>query len=245
MNNEKKFIWSTLIIGCLSLLIPLLIHIAFSIESPEGSFLTAKWEAGDILSYCGSIIGSVIVVITVWYTLKTSNDETRKTIEASQKQFSIDMAMNDFWQFVDLLSYQQYEILFAQLPIQPDDSNLEKKQDKIFKWMIQLEEIRQKTLFHLNENELKIYKSSTENVSETFCYISDIVDIIGKRIDLSIQRKKGKIGIDEFKKRDKLLYNEYNEIVDELNEIIVNAHKELLDTIKKIIDTRLQEKGTK
>ena len=111
--------------------------------------------------------------------------------------------------------------------------------------MIQLEEIRQKTLFHLNENELKIYKSSTENVSETFCYISDIVDIIGKRIDLSIQRKKGKIGIDEFKKRDKLLYNEYNEIVDELNEIIVNAHKELLDTIKKIIDTRLQEKGTK
>ena len=67
-KHKKPLIWFCLI-GII--LIPLLIHIAFKIESPL-SVLEAEWTAGDVLAFYGVLVGSIATVWGVYLSIEYS-----------------------------------------------------------------------------------------------------------------------------------------------------------------------------
>lgn len=74
----KKHKTLILILGIVLILTPpILIHILFSIY-PNHDILVAKWSAGELLNYFGSIIGAIATIIAVVMTIiytKYSQDE--------------------------------------------------------------------------------------------------------------------------------------------------------------------------
>lgn len=79
MNKTKKaIIICSIIVVVLIVAFPLLIHILFSNKAPN-DFWSAKWEAGDMLQYIGTIISAVIAIIgigvTIRYTQKQYHDD--------------------------------------------------------------------------------------------------------------------------------------------------------------------------
>lgn len=241
-DSKKTFIWALIFSGILSIILPIFIHIAFKLESPEGSFITSKWEAGDMLSYCGSIIGSVIVVITVWYTLKTSNDETRKTIEASQNQFSIDMAINTFMEYADTVSFDRLDKC---VPFYKTDSQISKlnlEQEAIHTLRVSIISTRDKTFFFLNDDEKEYLISNTPKVQTTSKLLNEMYNNLNKIITLKTQYQYKEITENEYEKQIEPLSNKNDTIFKELTEAIVIANSEILTHLRIIIDRRLEEK---
>lgn len=243
MEKKSKvfFIISLIVVGILSILIPLFIHIAFKAESPEGSFLIAEWGAGDMLSYCGSIIGSIIVVITVWYTLKTSNEETRKTIEASRKEFLVDKALSSFMEYADSVSYAVFDKVFSQVSETDTDYKFENKQDAIYSMKIKIDESKQKTFFYLTSKEVEQLEANTPNIEKIQKELDYIYEIVDKTLDLNIELKEKKISKEDHITQYNSLFEEYFDAVKIASKIIILAHEELLSSLKKIINNRLKE----
>lgn len=240
-DSKKTFIRALILSGISSIILPIFIHIAFKLESPEGSFLTAKWEAGDILSYCGSIIGSVIVVITVWYTLKTSNYESRKTIEASQRQFSIDMAMNTFMEYVDTVSYDRVKKCFQY----NDDINnsqiskLKLEKDEINDLSVSICLNRDKTYFFLSKDEERYLSRNTPKVQDTLTLLGNINESLGEIISLKTKYQYKQINENEFEKQFYPQSKKYDELFGNILLTIIAAHSELLTSLKILINNRL------
>ena len=70
--------------------IPFIIHLLFKIQLPADNFWAAKWSAGDILSYYGSVlafIGTVVLGILALYQnhiIKTEADKRAKILEQKE-----------------------------------------------------------------------------------------------------------------------------------------------------------------
>lgn len=239
MEKKSKvfFIISLIVVGILSILIPLFIHIAFRAESPEGSFLIAEWGAGDMLSYCGSIIGSIIVVITVWYTLKTSNEETRKTIEASQKQFSIDLAINSFMEYADSFRYSKIDEIITYKNY-PQIEQLLKERDSIEHLYISILEKKDKAYFYLDESEIEYLEKNTAKVQTALNLLNDMKQNTQDMINYS--QKPGLEVVEKYEAKLKALSKINNDTFKELAFAINGANEELHIHLKKIINARLQ-----
>lgn len=79
MNRVKKPLIIVSVIVIVAVLgIPFLIHLCFSYHAPN-EFIEAKWDAGDILQYVGTILSAIIAIIgigvTIWYTQKQYHDD--------------------------------------------------------------------------------------------------------------------------------------------------------------------------
>lgn len=78
-ETYKKYGW-ILIWGLVSIIFAVILHCLFSIEAPI-SFLQAKWNAGDILTYSSTIL---LGLLALWQNqrFKNENDATQKKLEA-------------------------------------------------------------------------------------------------------------------------------------------------------------------
>ena len=78
-ETYKKYGW-ILIWGFVSIIFAVILHCLFSIEAPI-SFLQAKWNAGDILTYSSTIL---LGLLALWQNqrFKNENDATQKKLEA-------------------------------------------------------------------------------------------------------------------------------------------------------------------
>lgn len=91
----KKHIVISLILALIMILIPvLLIHILYSIEAPS-KFFIAKWSAGELLQFYGSVLSFVGTVIlgglALWQNqqLAIRNQEFNELINKQQKQLNL------------------------------------------------------------------------------------------------------------------------------------------------------------
>lgn len=91
LNKYKKSIIWFFVIGIIG--IPLLIHIAFKVN-PSIDFFVAVWDAGDVLSFYGSILGAVstvlAIMVTIKFTLENQKEERKLSIRPYlqvQKQY--------------------------------------------------------------------------------------------------------------------------------------------------------------
>lgn len=80
----KKYKYQIIIALIIALIcIPLGIHILFSVAAPF-DFLRAKWTAGDVLSFYGTIIGALCTILGVFlsiqYAQKNYKEDTEKRV---------------------------------------------------------------------------------------------------------------------------------------------------------------------
>lgn len=238
----KKSIKIFLILFLLiSIITPLIIHILFRIESPEDSFLIAKWEIGDILAYCGSILGSLIIVITVWFTIKSSNDDTRKTIESDQKQFSINLAISSIMEYADALSYSNFDKIFLTNSCNAAKAKYEDAQDDIYSLLSKIVESKNKVFFHLSENEIKYLELHAKQIKEPENLLNSAFSIFYDILTLKEKQKNKKITPEKFEEEYNKSIKTYTRLLDNLDKIVNDAHKQLLDNLKIIINERLKE----
>lgn len=64
----KKWWVYTLIIIIAFIIIPFLINIAFKVSS-EYELLIAEWNAGDALTFYGTVLGSIVTVVALMTTI--------------------------------------------------------------------------------------------------------------------------------------------------------------------------------
>lgn len=236
---DKKFIRLIIVIGVISLIIPLLIHISFTKESPEGSWIIAKWEAGDILSYCGSIIGSIIVVITVWYTLKTSKEDTKQSIETSRKQFTVDLAMSSFMEYADAFSYEKFDNTFTK---EYTDKNFKTTLDEVYAMQINMTESQKKAYFHLTEKEQQYMDKHTPNVEKIGELLDEVSSILNDKVNFDTLPSTKYLTQNEYNAKGKDFFLNYGKKVEEIFNTALSAHDEILEHLKKIINNRLHYK---
>lgn len=67
-----------------SVVVLLSVHVLFSIPSPF-PWLRAKWCAGDVLGYCGSILGAIAAISSVVLTLRHENESRRQDLRMAVK----------------------------------------------------------------------------------------------------------------------------------------------------------------
>lgn len=75
--KHKKEIILLIVLGIF--LIPCIIHVIFIIPAPL-KFLDASWEAGDVLSFYGVLIGAVATVFGVYVSVDAAQENYRKDV---------------------------------------------------------------------------------------------------------------------------------------------------------------------
>ncbi|MCF6412920.1 hypothetical protein I7648_04290 [Collinsella tanakaei] len=60
------------------------VHALFSMPAPF-PWLRAKWDAGDVLGYCGSILGAIAAISSVVLTLRWENENRREDLQMAIK----------------------------------------------------------------------------------------------------------------------------------------------------------------
>lgn len=83
MKKYLKIIIIIFIIILLALGVPLIINLLFKYNSNIEIF-RSEWTAGDALAFYGSILGSSITLVGIWYTIK---NESKKRIEDIELQY--------------------------------------------------------------------------------------------------------------------------------------------------------------
>lgn len=77
----KKYKYQIIIVLIIALIcIPLGIHILFSVPAPF-AFLCAKWTAGDVLSFYGTIISAVCTVLGVFLSIQYAQENYKEDTE--------------------------------------------------------------------------------------------------------------------------------------------------------------------
>lgn len=237
-KSIKLFLISFLLI---SIIIPLIIHILFRIEASEDSFFIAKWTIGDILAYCGSILGNIIIVITVWLTIKSSNDDTRKTIEISQKQFTINLAIESIMKYANSLNFSNFEKVFYKNSSNATKANYEKAQDEISALKNKIKEAKNEVLFHLTDEEISYLNIYTKKSNTVFRLLDKSYSIFQKHIDLEAKLDENKINTADYENEYSNLTDQYIKLIKNMDKIVEDAHAELLEHLKIIIHERLNQ----
>jgi hypothetical protein len=80
--NEHKVIFVLIVIGIFVLPI-IIVHILYKFTAPY-TWLVAEWEAGDLLNYCGAMLGAaatiIAIILTITFTVENQKIE-RKFID--------------------------------------------------------------------------------------------------------------------------------------------------------------------
>jgi len=80
--SEHKIISALIAIGIFVLPI-IIVHVLYKLTTPY-TWLIAEWEAGDLLNYCGAVLGAaatiVAIVLTIIFTVENQKSERKLSI---------------------------------------------------------------------------------------------------------------------------------------------------------------------
>lgn len=85
-NAAKRHWFFTVIISSIGVLV--IVHVLFKLRT-SCSFFTAEWTAGELLSYCGSIIGAIATIYVLQETITATADlqtEERNYLSKQQRE---------------------------------------------------------------------------------------------------------------------------------------------------------------
>ncbi|VDY71592.1 hypothetical protein [Streptococcus sanguinis] len=138
---KKKDLPKIIIIAIVILfVIPLLINLSFKIASIR--LLAAEWTAGDLLSFYGAVLGAVITLIGLFFTLDYQSKQGRKDDEIKYKPILRFNSMNN--EFEELMGRQEVIVSF---PFGSSEQKIKKKSSELDK---RIYEIFTKDLTHFH-----------------------------------------------------------------------------------------------
>lgn len=89
------------------------VHALFSMPVPF-PWLRAKWDAGDVLGYCGSILGAIAAISSVVLTLRWENENRREDLRMAIKPLlalSLPTRPSDTEGWLELFQEEQDEVI--------------------------------------------------------------------------------------------------------------------------------------
>ena len=139
MNRVKKPLIIVSVIVIVAMLgIPFLIHLCFSYHAPN-DFIKAKWDAGDILQYVGTILSAIIAIIgigvTIWYTQKQYHDDVKNGV---LPYFSVEISSE---KPKHINGNDQHHINYVFVIIQDHQYNVKSKMDEELQELLRKAEV--------------------------------------------------------------------------------------------------------
>lgn len=94
---KRKYLF---ILGALIIVLPIAIHFLFK-QDFNIKWLYAEWSAGDVLGYCGTIIGALATIIAVYITIKHTKEEQIKLLKIQFEHERKELWFNEFRRMVE------------------------------------------------------------------------------------------------------------------------------------------------
>ena len=119
---KRKYLF---ILGALTIVLPIAIHFLFK-QDFNIKWLYAEWSAGDMLGYCGTIIGALAAIIAVYITIKHTKEEQIKLLKIQFEHERKESWFNEFRKTVeDTIENFNFNVLKELIKNFNDSKNIE------------------------------------------------------------------------------------------------------------------------